>query len=115
MKNVLLICMLGLLMTIPAQASEVWLHVVIGTTGAADLTTTLLAVDRGFAVEANPLMKHRSGAIALKAGTLTLEMFAVHKLWKDGHKWGAVGTTIGLVGLNGWMTYRNLRNGRFIK
>lgn len=64
---------------------------------ALDLHSTRAALDRGYA-EANPVMApfvdNRGAALAFKAATTGLTIFAVERLWRRQHRTAAVITMI---------------------
>ena len=103
--------LLLLLLGTPVSADQKLEEVVLISAAAADLISTELALSRGGAQEANPLLENRAVRISAKAASTALILLLARKLQENHPKlastlrWTGVAFSAGATGWNVSMTF----------
>ena len=92
----------------PARCADEKLPLTLVIAGnAADWASTKYALSTGLGQEANPVVRS-FGITPMKIAGTALEVYVVHRLWKDDHKKMAIATGIMIGGLYGVIATHNV-------
>lgn len=94
----------------PARAADgsLPLMITVAAGNNLDLISTYAALNKPGAQEQNAFLAG-TGIMPLKLAVGGAEVFAVHSLWKSGHKRSAMWLTIGTTTMNLILTAHNMR------
>ena len=106
----LLLTLAILTVAVPAHAGDgsLPLMITVAAGNNADLISTYAALNRPGTQEVNSFLSS-TGIMPLKLAVGGAEVFAIHSLWKDGHKRSALLLTVGMTTMNLFLTVHNMR------